>query len=172
MTFMTISSISTQLEQNRTVFDGLLHGKSETEFLWRPEAQKWCLLEIACHLLDEEQEDFKARIKYIFERPEGPMPSINPPAWVTERNYISKDYETVVQSFLEERKQSVIWLREHMSANWDQSIHHAQLGVMSARLFLHNWLAHDYLHIRQIVRLQYAFLKQQGGLNLNYAGNW
>ena len=169
---MTINDIINQLEQNRMVFKGLLQGKTKREYLWRPQDNKWNLLEITCHLLDEEQRDFKARINYIFEQPDYQIPTINPKAWVVEHSYRSKDYNEVIDAFLNERQQSVSWLRERVDANWEQSIMHPKLGEMSARLFLNNWLAHDYLHIRQILRLQYAFLKDRSGLDLNYAGNW
>nr|WP_262917586.1 DinB family protein [Aestuariivivens sediminicola] len=160
------------MEHNKNCFRGLFKDKSEEMYLYRPQENKWCLLEIACHLLDEEKEDFRARIKYIFDHPDYDMPSINPPAWVTERNYISRDFQIVVSLFLEEREKSVVWLRDRVHANWEDQINHPKLGVMSAKLFLNNWLAHDYLHMRQILRLHYAFLKDQSGLNLDYAGNW
>lgn len=169
---MKIENIIDQLEHNKSCFRGLFEDKSEEMYLYRPQENKWCLLEIACHLLDEEKEDFRARIKYIFEHPDYDMPSINPPAWVTERNYMSRDFQIVVSLFLEEREKSVAWLRDRVHANLEDQINHPKLGVMSAKLFLNNWLAHDYLHMRQILRLHYAFLKDQSGLNLDYAGNW
>ena len=43
---------------------------------------------------------------------------------------------------------------------------------MSAKLFLTNWLDHDYLHIRQIIRYQYQCLKEQTHIDLQYAENW
>jgi hypothetical protein len=39
-------------------------------------------------------------------------------------------------------------------------------------MFLHNWLAHDYLHIRQIIRIKYDYLKKTSGEILLYAGEW
>ncbi|WP_223551314.1 MULTISPECIES: DinB family protein [Aestuariivivens] len=169
---MDIKYAINQLKQNQTVFKGLLQNKLPEESLWRPEEGKWCLLEIACHLLDEEQKDFKARIQYIFEQPEYDLPSINPVAWIKEHDYMSKNYEEVVATFLDERQQSVTWLKGQIDANWEQKLKHPKLGEMSAKLFLANWLAHDYLHIRQILRLQYNFLKSHSRLNLDYAGNW
>ncbi|GAA3559152.1 DinB family protein [Snuella lapsa] len=169
---MTINAIINQLEANKLIFKGLLLPKSEEVYIWRPDTKKWCLLEVACHLLDEECEDFKARIKYIFEKPDYEMPSINPEAWVVERDYMSKDYNKVVNAFLQERQKSVVWLREQLNANWEQSIVHPKLGIMSAKLFLSNWLAHDYLHMRQILSLQYKFLNTNSAHDLNYAGNW
>ena len=38
--------------------------------------------------------------------------------------------------------------------------------------FSPNWLAHDYLHIRQIIRLKFAYLQQLSKEDLSYAGNW
>lgn len=43
---------------------------------------------------------------------------------------------------------------------------------MSAKLFLTNWLAHDYLHIRQVNRMRYLYLKTQTGIPLDYAGDY
>lgn len=169
---MKPEAITNTLERNQTVFRGLLQNKTSEEYFWRPKVNKWNLLEITCHLLDEEQRDFKARIRYIFEKPDYPMPSINPEAWVVQHSYRSRDYNEVVAAFLNERQLSVAWLRERIDANWNQSIIHPKLGEMTAGLFLANWLAHDYLHIRQIVSLDYHFLKAKSGLDLNYAGNW
>ncbi|MEM6429633.1 MAG: hypothetical protein AAF708_10365 [Deinococcota bacterium] len=42
---------------------------------------------------------------------------------------------------------------------------------MSAQFFLENWLAHDYLHMRQVVKLKYDYLTADG-VNLIYAGTW
>jgi len=43
---------------------------------------------------------------------------------------------------------------------------------MTASMFFSNWLAHDYLHIRQITRLKYDYLKQLTNEDLSYAGTW
>lgn len=43
---------------------------------------------------------------------------------------------------------------------------------MGAKMLLANWLAHDHLHLRQIVRLKYERLKALGGEPLAYAGEW
>ena len=43
---------------------------------------------------------------------------------------------------------------------------------MTARAFLANWLAHDALHQRQIVRYDYFYLKETSREDLGYAGQW
>lgn len=169
---MGITDIVQQLENNKKVFENLLINKTEHQYLWRPKPEKWCLLEIVCHLLDEEKEDFRARVKHTLEYPNKLLVPINPEGWVNERKYISRDYSQTLKIFLEERNNSVKWLKKQTSANWNNAIIHPELGKLSAELFLRNWLAHDYLHIRQILNYQYNFLKSVLDINLSYAGNW
>ncbi len=43
---------------------------------------------------------------------------------------------------------------------------------MTAKMFLSNWLAHDYLHLRQILDLKFNYHKLLSGDSLTYAGKW
>ncbi|MDD7887916.1 DinB family protein [Flavivirga sp. 57AJ16] len=169
---MSIKEIIKALENNQQVFKSLLISKGEEQYLWKPEPVKWSLLEIVCHLLDEERDDFKARVKHVLETPLKALIPIDPEGWVKERAYITRDYNQTLQAFLEERHKSVTWLKSQIHANWDNQLTHPKLGDMSAKLFLTNWLAHDYLHIRQILRYHYNYLKQKTNIDLGYAGSW
>ncbi len=170
---MNHASLITQLEINRTSFEGLFSAPLPDEITWRPAEDKWCLLEIVSHLYDEEREDFRARLKHTLENPNEKLPSIDPVGWVTVRNYMGKNYETAVQDFLTERERSIQWLCSLQSPDWESAHHHHKFGSMSAEMFLANWLAHDYLHIRQILRLKYEYLKQATSeVSLVYAGDW
>lgn len=162
-----------QLDANHKTFEGLLAVSDATEITWRPADKKWCLLEIACHLYDEEREDFRARLKYTLETPNEKLPSIDPVGWVTSRHYMDQDYDQTVSNFLAERKQSVEWLLSLKSPAWKNAHHHHKFGPLSAEMFLANWLAHDYLHIRQILKLRYHYLKHTATeVKLKYAGEW
>ena len=169
---MTINHIINQLVNNQFIFERILRGKQKDEFLWRPLANKWCLLEIVCHLIDEECEDFRARVKHTLEKPLREMPQINPEGWVLERAYKSQNYKEKVLEFLKERDNSITWLKTQIDSEWDNTYSHSKFGEMSAKLFLTNWLAHDYLHLRQIFKYQYDYLKEQTNIDLQYAGNW
>jgi len=161
-----------RIEENINVFKFLFTELTEEMCLWKPKPNKWCLLEIVCHLYDEEREDFKARIKHVLETPTAPLPPIDPQGWVIARQYIEQNYSEKLINFLTEREQSVKWLRSLTNPNWDNAYQHEKLGTMTAQMFLSNWLAHDYLHIRQIIKLKYDYLKQLTNEDLNYAGDW
>jgi len=108
----------------------------------------------------------------VLEDPNNPFPSIDPVGWVKERNYAQQEKDKVLSSLKQESSNSIEWLRSLDSANWSNTCLHPKLGPMSAKFILTNWLAHDYLHIRQITRLKYDYLKDISNENLSYAGNW
>ena len=169
---MNESKIISELSHNIKVYKSLLDDLPQEIFLWKQSPEKWCLLEIVCHLYDEEREDFRARVRNILDNPQMPLNSIDPVGWVSERDYIKRDYEESLIKFLHERKVSIDWLNGIINPKWDNVHIHPKFGKLSARMILTNWLAHDYLHFRQIIRLKYDYLNKISGENLSYAGDW
>ena len=161
-----------QLVKNKSVFQNLLKDENKELLVWKQAPEKWCLLEIACHLLDEEIYDFRFRTQWVLEKPNQKPPSIDPIGWVTNHDYINQNYLTMVNKFLDEREKSVTWLKSLNNPNWNLSYEHSKLGTLTAKHFLTNWLAHDYLHIKQILKLKYDYVKYKSGENLDYAGIW
>ena len=169
---MNDQKIIQELSRNKDIFKGLLLNVSKEEYLWKINTDKWCLLEIVCHLFDEEREDFRTRTKLVLQDPELPLPPFDPTAWPKDRAYIKQNYNDKVYNFLNERDQSIDWLQSLKDPPWNNAFLHPKFGDMSASLFLANWLAHDYLHIRQILTLKYKYLEQFSGVSLSYAGIW
>jgi hypothetical protein len=170
--FMNTKYIIEELKRNKIIFKELLDGLPGEFYLWRFNPDKWCLLEIVCHLIDEEREDFRQRVRNILVNPELPLNSIDPVGWVKSRKYIERDYNTELKEFLHERDNSIKWLEHLENPKWDNFYKHPKLGDLSAKMIFANWLAHDYLHIRQILKLKYEYLKYISGEDLSYAGEW
>jgi hypothetical protein len=161
-----------QFQKNKQVFYELFKDESEELFIWKQTPEKWCLLEILCHLYDEERKDFRFRTKWVLEKPNQIPPPFNPIDWVTDHDYMGQDYNIILDKFLKERESSINWLRSLENINWNHSFEHPKLGKMTAEYFLNNWLAHDYLHIRQIIKLKFDYLNNRFNEDLNYAGKW
>ena len=161
-----------ELLKNGKVLNELLSGANTEAILWKPEPDKWCLLEIICHLYDEEREDFRARVLHVLEKPGQALPLSNPMSWVRERKYIEQDYDEMLEKFLHERERSVEILNSLDNPDWENFVEHPKYGKLRARMFLTNWIAHDYLHIRQIIKLKYDYLENRTGEILLYAGEW
>jgi len=169
---MKPEQIIRQLEANKAVFEGLLTQKEETAIRWKPDPSSWSLLEIICHLYDEEREDFRTRVLNALLTPENHPPSIDPVGWITARQYADQNYGQKVKDFLSERTSSVAQLKSIKNPVWENVYVHPRIGPISAYRFLANWLAHDYHHIRQINRRLYEYLKFSSGEDLGYAGDW
>ncbi len=161
-----------QLQQNKSVFYNLLKDVNKDMLLWKQTPEKWCLLEIVCHLYDEEREDFRFRTKWVLDKPNQTPPAFNPVVWVSERNYMQQDYNNMLNKFISEREQSISWLKSLDKPKWENYYEHPKKGKLTAKFFLTNWLAHDYLHIRQIIKLKFDYLEHQSGEMLDYAGIW
>ena len=169
---MNTKYIIEELTRNKIVFKDILEGLEKDVYLWKPNSEKWCVLEVACHLYDEEREDFRARVKLTLETPEMPANPIDPVRWVTTRKYIEQDYNNVLQRFLLERDNSIAWLSDLKNPKWNNIYRHPLLGDINAEIFLSSWLAHDYLHIKQITKIKYDYFKEMSGDKVGYAGEW
>ena len=169
---MNPDQVIQSLANNLDIFKAQLQNKSKDEVSFKPSSDKWSMLEVLCHLVDEEKEDFRIRLKYVLEDPFKPLPKFNPVDWVQSRNYEGQNFDDKVIEFLNERVKSIKWLQSLQDPQWQNTHHHSKLGHRSAFLFLANWLAHDYIHIRQLNRLAYEYHRSKSGINLNYAGNW
>ncbi len=169
---MNTKYIIDELKRNKIVFKDLLEKIEKDIYLWKPALEKWCILEVLCHLYDEEREDFRARVMHTLGDPEMPANPIDPVGWVISRKYMEQDYDNALQRLLSERDNSIVWLSNLKNANWDNTYQHPLLGNITAEMFLSSWLAHDYLHIKQITKIKYDYFKEISGDKISYAGDW
>lgn len=169
---MELTNVATLLERNGEAIVGLLENIESPLAEWRPAPGKWSVLEVACHLLDEEREDFRQRIRLTLENPQQEWPRIDPERWVTERDYMSRNLPEVVAELRRERDLSVEWLRT-ASIDLEAGHMHPQLGRMRVGDLLVSWGAHDLLHLRQLTRLQFEWLERVASpYSIRYAGSW
>ena len=160
-----------QLDLNKASFEQQLKVKTQEEALFKANADHWCLLQIVCHLVDEEIEDFRIRVKTALD-PTLPFIPIDPEGWAKTRGYMEQDYDSKVAEWLAEREKSLYWLQSLNGVNWQSSLQHPDLGQLSAYHFLANWVVHDHIHLRQIMKVKHAYLAHISGQDLSYAGNW
>jgi len=170
---MEIERISTTLQTNAQRIAALVAGVDETQARWKPDATSWSILEVVNHLLDEEREDFRMRIDYTLHRPSAAWPPIDPGGWVTARCYNERDLLESLAAFMREREQSLAWLRGLTAPDWDVTAVAPWGDPFPAGNLLAAWVAHDLLHLRQIVELQWAWTTQSlAPYTCDYAGAW
>ena len=87
------------LRRSGLAIAAIYEGLPDAALRRRPAPGRWSPLEILCHLVDEERDDFRARIQSTLEDPHAAWPAIDPPAWVIERAYNERDPRVAVDEF-------------------------------------------------------------------------
>ena len=140
---------------------------------WKPPSGNWSILEIVCHLGDEEVEDFRTRVRMTLENPGDDWPPIDPEGVAISRKYQDSSIDDALERFLVERAESVRWLRSLKDPNWQLAYQHPRFGRIQAGEVLTAWVAHDHLHTRQIAKRLFEMSARDGEpYSTSYAGEW
>jgi hypothetical protein len=151
----------------------LLVGIGQEAARVKPSKGSWSILEVVCHLHDEEREDFREHLDFILHRQDrDDWHPIAPQAWVKLRKYNERDLKTMMGKFFRERKKSLVWLKTLESADW-KTRYKSKWGSMTADDMFASWVAHDNLHIRQLVELRRVHIERiSKPSKIRYAGEW
>ena len=169
---MDFDSCTAQLADNAQRIRTMVEHVSDQQARWKPDQTSWSILEVAGHLLDEEREDFRVRLDITLHRADEAWPGIDPEGWVTKRRYNEQDPAQVLGNFLREREASLTWLRELAEPDWEAT-YAAPWGPIRAGDLLAAWVAHDLLHLRQLVELQWSYTGELvAPYSTRYAGAW
>ncbi len=149
----------------------------DADVRWKPGPEHWSILEVCCHLLDEEREDFRVRLRSTLEDSTREWPPLRLERVAEVRQYNSRQLKPTLDAFADERRQSVAWLKSLLSpfaqTDWNKAFEHNRFGPMHAAMLLASWAAHDALHLRQIAkRLHNLAERDAGGWGVKYAGEW
>lgn len=161
---MNLDAARAQLAANAEAIAALVRPVDGDGARWKPSPEAWSILEVVCHLADEERDDFRMRVGLTLQDPALPWPPIDPGGWVTARDYASRDLGAALADFLAERERSLAWLGGIIDAGvesgvdpaWDNAARHPAGFTIRAGDLMASWLAHDLLHVRQIVELRYG----------------
>lgn len=150
-----------------------VQGLGEKEIRWKPESGAWSVLEIVCHVADEEIEDFRPRVLGTLADPSKPWSPIDPEGVAVQRRYNDQDLAEQIDQFAQERCRSVELLRALTEPDWELTYEHSQFGPIRAGDVMVSWVAHDMLHLRQIAKRRFELASDaERGYNTAYAGAW
>lgn len=164
--------LSGELFHNMATFTSLLSGIIDQEAMRKPDPGSWSVLQVVCHLLDEERLDFRPRLEITLHHPGKKWTPIDPQGWVIARKYNERSLEDTLAEFLVERRLSLAWLEGLSSPDWERE-YEAPFGRIKAGDLLVSWVLHDLLHVRQIIELKRSgILRLAGNYDGRYAGDW
>lgn len=170
---MEFEKLVASLERFGKILPALVADTSTEDASWKPETGGWSILEVVCHLADEETEDFRKRVRMTLAEPTKTWPSIDPEGVALERKYNQQNLPTVVERFVRERESSVAWLKNLNQPNWENAYLDPQFGPISAGVVMASWAVHDQLHLRQIAKRMFELNVRDGApYPTDYAGQW
>jgi hypothetical protein len=168
-----IDEIVRQLTGNAQAMRALAQTCSDAQARWKPGPEAWSMREVFEHVYNEERSDFRKHLREMLSDPPQPWEE-----WRGEEYVPVEDCRQALEAFLVEREASIAWLLALQSPNWD-AVSKASFGpagdVLTLRAgdVLLSWVAHDYLHLRQMNELLYAWhVKQAAPYSVQYAGGW
>lgn len=170
---MEHNRIIQRLEAFGRALPSVVAGLSDRDVRWKPAPQHWSILEVCCHLLDEEREDFRARLRSTVEDPSRAWPALDLEGIAEKRSYNTRDLRSVITEFADERAASVAWPATLGPSDWDRAYRHPKVGLLPAAELLTAWAAHDALHLRQIAKRLFELAAADGAPHATkYAGDW
>ena len=170
---ITIEEIVRQLAADVDAMRALIQAVSDNQAQWKPGPDIWSIRDVMEHVYNEERIDFRKHLMEMLADPPQPWGGFR------RAEYIHVDTcRQALESFIIERQNSIAWLKALGSTDWDTTSQATfgpaeEVMTFSAGDVLVSWVAHDYLHIRQINELLYAWnLKQAAPYAVDYAGGW
>ena len=169
---MEFKTLYKELVNSTETIRVLLAGINQKEAQVKPGKSAWSILEVTCHLYDEEREDFREHLDFILHRQYEEWHSIAPTAWVKLRKYNERNFNSMRNKFFREREKSLSWLNGLKRADWNIQ-YKSKWGSLSAGDMFASWVAHDNLHIRQLVELRRFHIERMTKpYKIQYAGDW
>ena len=162
-----VQTLRRQAELVRTLVEDV----SPEQAVWKPDPERWSVLEVVNHLYDEEREDFRVRLDILLCASDEPWPPIHPMEWVTERQYNARESAASLENFLAERRASLDWLASPHSSDWDAGVQSPWDFFMRAGDMAASWVVHGQWHIEQLTRLCRDWtIEQAKPYDVRYAG--
>jgi hypothetical protein len=89
---MEFSTLYQELQNSTEMIRALLSGVAQEAARLKPSAESWSILEVVCHLYDEEREDFREHLDFILHRQNEEWHRIDTEGWVTKRKYNEQNF--------------------------------------------------------------------------------
>ena len=169
---MEIRQVLTQMKTTGEAILKLVEGLNDEQEQCKPDPDSWSIKEVISHLAYEEIFDFRFYIGQILSSPAAPELERERQTWKENHPNQEQALEDLALLFKTEREKSIAWLSALENPDWDRNISFSW-GSLKAGDFLVSWLAHDLLHLRQLIELRYGITANSfPPYNLDYAGEW
>ena len=120
---------------------------------YRPFVGEWCPNEVVGRLLEAEKRGFAGRVRSMLAEENPTLQTWVPPAVAAARHDDARDSSELVAEFEVLRDASLVLVRSLGPAALARSGRHPQVGEVTVRDIIHEWVHHDRRHLSQLTEL-------------------
>jgi len=143
-----------EIERNPEAVIAAVQDLDASVLRYKPNPQKWCVLEIMAHLADVELV-YGFRLRQIIAQPGSIITPIDQDEWARALNYTNASVPELIELYRVNRRANVRLLRELTVADLTKAAYHPEYeGDFSLADLLKFMRGHDPNHLRQIERLK------------------
>ena len=117
---------------------------------WRPAPDEWCIADVGAHLSYCEA-PYLARLRRVVEQDNPLEPSLLPDESAHD---LAQSLADLLEAFVARRAELVAFLSSLDQRDWGRPLVHATIGPTKLRDQVQELVAHDNLHLEQIVTLR------------------
>jgi hypothetical protein len=129
----------------------------------RPAPEEWCANEVVGHLIEADRRGFGGRIRTILELDRPMLATWDQPAVARARRDHERDAEDLIRDLLDGRKadfEMIVGLDAKALARTGT---HPEVGELSVRDLLHEWVHHDREHLAQLQAVTQVLMRPHMG---------
>jgi len=170
---INLQEIILPLRANAAAIRALVEPLLDEQARWKPNPDAWCMKEVMEHVYNEERIDFRMHLKEML--------SVPPQSWGSgqkEGYLVVETCRQALEAFLSEREASLAWLAALEAPDWEVKFQVPfgplpEIVTLSAADVRFACFAHDYLHLRQMNELLFAWNEKKAlPFSVQYAGGW
>jgi DinB superfamily len=152
-----------EIERNPEAVVAAVQGLDASVLRYKPNPQKWCILEILAHLADVEL-TYGFRMRQIIAQPGSTITPIDQDEWARALNYMDSTVAELLERYRVNRRTNVRLLRRLQVADLAKAAYHPEYERdFSLADLLKFMRGHDPNHLHQIERLKAQAKTQSAG---------
>lgn len=129
-----------------------LAANAPREFLtWQPARGEWSIVEVIGHLVETEERGFGGRIRALMAEDRPQFSGWDPDGVAAARADAARDPGEILAEFTARREANIALLEELPPEILERGGDHPEVGELTGRALLQEWVFHDGNHIRQIM---------------------
>ena len=146
---MTPGEIAGVLETSGQAYANLLRTLPPEVASWQPAPMEWCVNEVVGHIIEAETRGFAGRIRIILREDEPRLQTWDQPGLARSRRDCERRPDELLHEFEPLRHDSLGLIRSLKPEQLERGGMHPDVGRLTLKDLIHEWVHHDGNHLRQ-----------------------